>query len=246
LIKFLDAQQSLSVQVHPSAAVARRLGGRVRIKNEAWYVLGVEPDGVIYHGLEPGVTEEGFRSAMTTGRLEGVLRRIPVRPGECYDLPSGTPHALGAGVLVTEVQTPSDVTYRTYDWGRVDPKTGQPRALDLDRAIECIDFTRASPSPQQAVETRTDDGIQIRRLVHCVSFRIEHWRIDGPTDRDVRRGQMAVWILLKGGGTLSTGGRDGDMTFHKGDVLLLPAGLPTSVVRFNGPTALLHVTVPSA
>jgi len=245
LIKFLDAHQSLSVQVHPSEAVARRLGGRVRVKNEAWYVLATEPDGAIYHGLEPGVTAETFRQAMTTGRVEGVLRRVPVQAGQCYYLPSGTPHALGAGVLVAEVQTPSDITYRAYDWGRVDPNTGRPRELHLDQAIECIDFTTPSPSPQQAAQTQHRDGVETTRLVECDSFRIERWRVGAAGDQRLAGGQMAVWILLEGAGVLDVPRPGGKVRFRKGDVLLLPAALPASTVTFDEPATLLHVTVPA-
>ncbi len=171
LIKFLDARAWLSVQVHPNEAVARRLGGSVRVKHEAWYVLAAEPDGAIYHGLEPGVTAKDFREAMLTGRVDGILRKVPVRPGECYYLPSGTPHALGEGVLVAEIQTPSDVTYRTYDWNRVDPTTGQPRELHLDAALECIDFDSAPPPPIQKLPSSSD---QARTpLVVCDWFSID-------------------------------------------------------------------------
>ena len=113
LIKFLDARESLSVQVHPNEAVARKLGGNVRVKHEAWYILDAGPDGAIYHGLEPGVTAERLRNASLSGEMDGVLRKVDVSPGDCYYLPSGTPHALGAGVLVAEVQPPSAITYRT-------------------------------------------------------------------------------------------------------------------------------------
>jgi len=173
LIKFLDARESLSVQVHPNERVARKLGGTVRVKHEAWYILDAEPGGVIYHGLEPGLDADSFRQAMLTGRVAGVLRKIPVKPGECYYLPSGTAHALGAGVLVAEVQTPSDVTYRTYDWGRVDPATGQPRELHLDQAIECIDFDSPSPPPMQQPPQVTGRWAVVTRLVTCPSFVID-------------------------------------------------------------------------
>ncbi|NLX20982.1 MAG: class I mannose-6-phosphate isomerase [Phycisphaerae bacterium] len=171
LIKFLDAHAWLSVQVHPSEAVARRLGGNVRVKHEAWYVLAAEPGGAIYHGLEPGVTAAAFREAMLTGRVDGILRKVPVHPGECYYLPSGTPHALGKGVLVAEIQTPSHITYRTYDWGRVDPATGQPRELHLDAAIECIDFDAPSPPAIQALPPSRDKSRT--HLVACEWFTID-------------------------------------------------------------------------
>jgi mannose-6-phosphate isomerase len=245
LIKFLDAQQALSVQVHPSPAVARELGGNVRVKNEAWYILAAEPGAAIYHGLEPGVDAAAFREAMTTGRIEGVLRRVPVAPGQCHNLPSGTVHALGAGVLVAEVQTPSDITYRAYDWGRIDPSTQRPRALHLGESIRCIDFEAASPSSQQTVQTqRLDDGFEMSLLVACESFRIERWRIRAAGTRHLAGDTMMVWILLDGGGVLDVPS-GGAVRFGKGDVLLLPAEIPGWSATFDGPTELLHVTVPA-
>ncbi len=252
LIKFLDAQQALSVQVHPSPAVARELGGNVRVKNEAWYILASEPGSVIYHGLEPGVDATTFREAMTSGRIEGVLRRVPVAPGQCHHLPSGTVHALGAGVLVAEVQTPSDITYRSYDWGRVDPATGRPRALHLDESIRCIDFEATSPPSQQTGQTQHPaDGFEMSLLVACESFRIERWRIRAEGTHRLAGGRMAVWILLDGGGVLDVPQNvdvpknGGAVRFGKGDVLLLPAEIPAWSARFDGPTELLHVTVPA-
>lgn len=226
--------------------MACRLGGKVRVKNEAWYVLAAEPGAAIYHGLEPGVDAAAFREAMTTGRIEGVLRRIPVAPGRCHYLPSGTVHALGAGVLVAEVQTPSDVTYRTYDWGRTDPGTGRPRSLHLDEAIECIDFSTPSPPSQQAVETqRRDDGLTTSRLVACDWFQIRHWRVGSAGQRQLTGGQMVVWILLEGAGVVvGPQGRE-PVRFGKGDVLLLPAEVPTWSVTFDGPAEWLRVTVPA-
>ena len=173
LIKYLDAQTSLSVQVHPSEAVAARLGGRVRVKHEAWYVLAAEPGGMIYHGLEPGIDARNFKNAMLDGRVDGILRKIPVTPGCCYYLPSGTPHALGAGVLVAEVQTPSDITYRIYDWNRVDAAIRRPRELHIDQAIECIDFSRPSPPPMRTCKEQAEGCAAVKRMVSCKFFNIE-------------------------------------------------------------------------
>ena len=244
LIKFLDARESLSVQVHPTEKVARRLGGSVRVKHEAWYVLDTEPGGAIYHGLEPGVSVESFREAMTTGRVEGVLRRVVVKPGDCYYLPSGTCHALGAGVLVAEVQTPSDVTYRTFDWGRVDPGTGRPRELHLDQAIECIDFDSPSPPPMQDRSHLAAGPATITQLVHCPSFIIEKVRVGEGAQYPVPQGEPVVWIILEGGGTIEMKKGQTPVPFTRGNVVLLPAGLTGVRARTTAPSQWLEVTVP--
>lgn len=139
LIKYLDAREDLSVQVHPSPEYARTHPG-AHLKTECWYILHAEPGARIYKGVRPGVTREAFESALRSGSGQGVvelLGSVPAVAGECHNLPSGTVHALGAGVLVAEVQTPSDTTFRVYDWGR----TG--RELHIEQALACIEFHSA-------------------------------------------------------------------------------------------------------
>lgn len=243
LIKFLDAAEALSVQVHPTEEVARRMGGSVRVKHEAWYVLAAEPGAAIYHGLEPGVDAATFRQAMLSGQVEGVLRRVPVRAGDCCYLPSGTVHALGAGVLVAEIQTPSDVTFRTYDWGRVDPSTGRPRELHLDQAMECIDFGTPSPPPMQERSHVATISTAVTRLVACPSFNIERVRMSEGTQRDIPYAEPVVWIVLEGKGQVTwKSGRP--LEFRKGNVVLLPAALAEGIVSIAEPTQWLEVTVP--
>ena len=150
LIKFLDAADDLSVQVHPDEAYAAE-HAEAHLKNEAWYVLQAEPNSRLLKGLEAGVTRESFERAVADGTVEGLLTGLPAVVGECHYLPSGTVHALGAGMLVAEVQTPSDTTYRVYDFKRKDPKTGEERELHVDRALRCIDFSTAGTNPTPPV-----------------------------------------------------------------------------------------------
>ncbi len=246
LIKFLDARESLSVQVHPNEAVAKRLGGNVRVKHESWYILDAAPAGVIWHGLEPGVTAERFRAAMLSGEVEGILREVPVKPGECYYLPSGTPHALGAGVLVAEVQTPSDITYRTYDWGRVDPSTGRPRELHLDQAMECIDFDSPSPPPMQERSHVASLWTAVTRLVSCESFVIEKVRMVEGIEQRIPYAEPVVWIVLEGEGQIVWRPGADPIVFRRGNVVLLPAALRDTTVRITAATQWLEVTVPVA
>ncbi len=143
LIKFLDARENLSVQVHPSPAYAASHPD-AHLKTECWYILDAEPGAVIYKGVKDGVTRERFAAALQEGDGRGVVDLMvaaPAVPGECHTLPSGTVHALGAGVLVAEVQTPSDTTFRVYDWGR------QGRELHIEQSLACIAWGPA-PSPR--------------------------------------------------------------------------------------------------
>jgi len=245
LIKYLDARENLSVQVHPIEEVARELGGKVRVKHEAWYILDADPAGVIYHGLEPGVSRDGFVEAMRTGRVEGVLRKIRVRPGDCYYLPSGTPHALGAGVLVAEIQTPSDITYRTYDWGRIDPTTGHARQLHLDQAVRCISFDApCEPAMQQYLHLGTT-MTTVTRLVRCPCFVMDKVTMAQGAEQDASTEGFAVWILLQGLGRVEWGPGEGRLECRPGDVVLVPAGLTEAGVRAVTPVQWLEVTVPA-
>ena len=144
LVKFLDAREHLSVQVHPSPDYARA-HPEAHLKTECWYVVEAEPGSVIYKGVKPGVTRGDFERAIRCGQGEGVvalLDAVPAVVGECHNLPSGTVHALGAGVLVAEVQTPSDTTFRVYDWAAEYGRVG--RELHVEQALACIDFSPAS------------------------------------------------------------------------------------------------------
>jgi mannose-6-phosphate isomerase len=141
LIKLLDARENLSVQVHPSPAYAKTHPG-AKLKTECWYILDADPGSVIYKGVKPGTTREAFEAHIQGGTAVNDLISVPAVVGECHNLPSGTVHALGAGVLVAEVQTPSDTTFRVFDWGR----TG--RELHVRESLECIDFGPA-PAPMQ-------------------------------------------------------------------------------------------------
>jgi len=244
LIKFLDAQTSLSVQVHPTEAVARKLGGNVRVKHEAWYILAAQPGGAIYHGLEPGISAETFRQAMLTGQVDGVLRKILVQPGECYYLPSGTAHALGAGVLVAEIQTPSDITYRTYDWGRVDPSTGKSRPLHLDEAMECIAFGAEPPPAMQEHTPCSCAPTMLTRLVACESFVIDQIVAAAGAELPIAYQEPVVWIVLEGTGEIQFPPGGAPLAFGKGDVILLPAALSGATARTTADVKGLQVTVP--
>ncbi|MEX2218950.1 MAG: type I phosphomannose isomerase catalytic subunit [Phycisphaerales bacterium] len=148
LVKFLDARENLSIQVHPSPAYAAAHPG-AHLKTECWYILSADPGSVIYKGVRPGITRARFAADIERGAVVDDLTAVPAIPGECHTLPSGTVHALGTGVLVAEVQTPSDTTFRVFDWGRAG------RELHIAEALECIDFAPAPPATRwDALESR--------------------------------------------------------------------------------------------
>ena len=237
LIKFLDAEQNLSVQVHPDQAMARKLGGNVRVKHEAWYILEARGDAAIYRGLSKGVGRTDLAAAIAGGCVEEALQRIAVKPGQCYYLPSGTLHALGAGVVVAEVQTPSDVTYRIYDWGR------QGRQLHIAEAMECIAFDAAEPDqPRSHV---ADMWTTVTRLVACESFVMRKVRTVAGIEQPAGGGAMAVWIGLAGSAKLICEPAGLEVELGAGQVVLLPAGLTGTRVSTASDCEWLEVTVPA-
>ena len=174
LFKFLDACRDLSVQVHPDDARAARLTPPDFGKTEAWYVVAAEPGSRIYAGLAAGMDARDFAAAVRAGRCGELLHAFEPRPGDCIFIPAGTVHAIGAGLLVAEIQQSSDVTYRLYDWGRTGPD-GRPRPLHVEAGLEAT--TRLGPvSPVRP--TLTADPA-VRRLVTCDAFLFDEVRPAG-------------------------------------------------------------------
>lgn len=245
LLKFLDARETLSVQVHPDRATAKALGGRVRVKHEAWYVIASDPGACIYRGLKPGLGLDELRRALSDGLIESTLQRIPVRPGDCFYLPSGTVHALGAGVLVAEVQTPSDVTYRLYDWERVDPATGTRRELHVEQALKCISF---DPVPPESEQRRHVASLwtSVTSLIRCPSFTIERVRMIEGVEQPIPHAEMVLWMVLEGRGDVRCSDLKEPLRFARGDTVLLPAAMRDGIVRTHDRCMWLEVTVPIA
>lgn len=243
LIKFLDARDTLSVQVHPDEAMAQRLGGRVRVKDEAWYILDADEGGVIYRGVREGVDAESLRKAIEERRIESVLRRINARKGHCYYLPSGTIHALGAGVTVAEVQTPSDITYRVYDWDRVDPSTGRPRDLHLEEALQCISYDTA-PIVGETPEHLGTVWTAVTRLVRSESFVIERVRMIEGVEQPIQYAEFVIWIVLQGRGSIVCDSPASPVGFGVGDTVLLPAGVKDARIQTHDDCMWLEVSIP--
>jgi mannose-6-phosphate isomerase len=239
LLKFLDAQQMLSVQVHPSDAHPDLLPAGETGKTEAWVVLKAAPESLVYAGLKPGTTAVALRRALSGGAPTDDLARFTPRPGDGVFLPAGTVHSLGGGVVVFEIQQNSDVTFRLYDWDHIDAKTGQPRALHVEQALSCIDFAEPPVSP---VTPQVDAAIPGRqRLFHCEQFSL--WRVRTSDPFTVGAvGVPRVLVCVDGAGHVEHGGAVS--ASGRGDVLLLPAVLGQCVFRPTGEVTVLEVGLP--
>lgn len=230
LIKLLDAQDVLSVQVHPDPETCRRMGTG-EPKTECWYVIDAEPGAVIYKGLKEEVSKKQFAQAIEDGTAADLLAKIPVHPGECHFLPAGTAHAIGAGLLIAEIQTPSDTTYRVFDWNRTDD-AGRPRQLHIDEALQSIRFDITS----EALPVTT-----MGRLVSCEYFNVDQRHRSIGTESLLAAGQMKVLIVLTGGGTIVSATVE-PVEFKAGDCLLIPAAFE-GAATFDRDTVYLKVTL---
>lgn len=242
LLKMLDARQNLSVQVHPSPEYAAEHDD-AHLKSEAWYVVDCEPGAKIYKGIQPGTTPEQLRAALEKNTDEAVvplLVEVPVEPGDCHYLPSGTCHALGAGVLVAEVQTPSDTTYRVYDWGR----TG--RELHVEQAIACMQFGPAETGEAERRTTvNTGEGVEATRLVRTEYFRIDRLTAPAGAEGAIGSGLPRLWMVIEGAGELSCDAEPKTM-FDRGQTLLLPAAMTAGAWKMVEDATILEVTFPQA
>jgi mannose-6-phosphate isomerase len=245
LVKYLDARDWLSVQVHPNEADVVRLWPGEGSKTEAWFVLAAAPDSRVYAGLLPGVDEARLRSALRDGTVGECLHQFRPRPGDCVFLPAGTVHAVGGGVLMAEVQQTSDATFRLFDWDRRDAE-GRLRQLHVEEALACINWgagpvrpVRAEGYPRAAEGPR---GTTRQRLVRCDYFTLEYVRPDGPFTCG-GTGRLQVLLVLHGRGRLWTG--EGVWELAPGDTLLLPAALNAIACHPEGDLGLLLSTLPA-
>jgi mannose-6-phosphate isomerase len=242
LIKFLDAQQALSIQVHPRPRAAVSELKQVGVKHEVWYVIDADPGAALYLGLRPGVRPEDVHAAGSTSALAELLQAHVGQPGQCYNLPSGLPHALGAGLVVAEVQTPADVTYRLYDWDRLG-LDGQPRELHVEQALANIRYDVAEDEIIQSRQRPGAAGHPLERLVTCEKFLIDRVPFDAKAPPDLPRRELAVWIVLSGSGALVCA--EDRCDFGPGDVVLVPAQFAGGSVRVRAPGELLDVRIPT-
>lgn len=241
LVKFLDANDNLSVQVHPNAAYAASHEDAY-LKSEAWYIIAAEPGAVIYKGMQPGVSPQQLREALKTNTVESVLPllvTIEVKPGECHYLPSGTCHALGAGVLAAEVQTPSDTTFRVFDWGR----TG--RELHIEQAIENIHFGPCDASAFEPNTTIQGQYGPIRRLVASEYFRMDELKLKAGFEQNMVYRQPTFWMLIQGSCTMSCQDCD-DIHVAQGRTVMLPPGMESGQVHIDQDATIIEVTFPQA
>lgn len=225
LVKILDARDKLSIQVHPPADLAPSLNGEP--KTEMWYIVDAEPGAELYVGLKEGIDREAFQSGLDAGETAKQVHAIKPRAGEFIFIPSGRLHAIGAGLLIFEIQQNSDTTYRVFDWNRVG-LDGNPRQLHVEESMQCIDFSDVEPGMTPA---------QGDLLVDCEYFNVQKKTIAaGATAAVTTQGEFAI-VAVTAGCIESQG-----QTFHNGDFFIIPAAASSPPVFSSQEGAELLVT----
>ncbi len=231
LFKFIDANDKLSIQVHPNDQYARKHEGDLG-KTEAWYVVDAKPGATIICGLKKGATPESVEIGVKTNQLESELHEIPVKTGDVIYLSPGTVHALGAGIVIYEVQEASDVTYRLYDWGRVG-LDGRPRDLHIEDSLKVINYADTTEHQMQP---------KGNLLVTCPYFSIEKDEVQGSLDRELSD-RFEVVTAIAGMGEIAW--NNFTVPLKKGETVLIPAGLKQyNVNAGRDPLTLLISYVP--
>jgi mannose-6-phosphate isomerase len=219
LVKWIDAREKLSVQVHPPDGHPLLAPGE-RGKTECWFVVEAEPDATIYLGLRRGVDRAALQRELVRGTAEACLNVHPARAGDFFFVPAGVVHAIGGGVLLAEVQQSSDTTFRLYDWNRLDTATGQPRPLQIVEALDSIDFHAAPALPCPVRPGTLENHCVLLGEGQCPYFHVSWRRFEYAHEREAA-GRCHVWICLDGHGCLHHDGQS--MLFRRGDCLVLPA-----------------------
>ena len=240
LLKFLDAHELLSVQVHPSDAHPELIPAGDTAKTEAWVVIDAEKGSHIYAGLRSGTTSGSLRQSLDDGTITDHLVCIAPKAGDAVFIPAGTVHTLGDDVVVFEVQQNSDVTFRLYDWGHIDAKTEQPRPLQVDQALASIDFADSDGGLVTPFVVTTTP-VERERLFDCEHFLL--WRLRGDSPFNVGAAEMPrVLVCIEGSGWFEGGGSAYGV--DKGQVWLLPAVVGACEFHPNNAVTLLEIALP--
>jgi mannose-6-phosphate isomerase len=240
LVKFLDAHDRLSLQVHPNDAQARELAGVDRGKTEAWVILDAAPGSQIYAGLKPGIGRKELEAAITSGSLPDCVHTFQARVGDCFLIPTGTIHAIGEGVLLAEIQQTCDVTFRLHDWGRLGTD-GRPRQLHLEQALQCLDFGQGQVDP---LTPRLLTGISDNRVEElvCAEHFVIRRHIGSQAWARPDNDEFRILMLLEGQATVQW--LEGTESLQVGDTILIPAACPQTRVIPQGHCTLLETYLP--
>ena len=235
LIKFIDARQDLSIQVHPTDEIARKQG-KERGKTEMWYIMNSDSNAKLYSGLKKEITPEQYKEMVENDTICDALAQYNVKEGDCFFLPAGRIHAIGTGCFLAEIQQTSDVTYRIYDFKRKD-KDGNYRQLHTKEASECIDYHVENDYRTEYVPAKNQGAA----LVSCPYFSTAVYDLDEPMTLDYSElDSFVILIGMKGTGTI-TDNEGNTLTLNAGETILVPAS--TQTLKIEGTIKFLETYV---
>jgi mannose-6-phosphate isomerase len=237
LVKFLDASHTLSVQVHPNDELAMTLV-QDNGKTECWIIIESEPESVLYAGLQPGVTRQQFEDALQNDNCEALLHTFHPEPGDCVFIPAGTIHAIGAGIVLAEIQQMSNATFRVHDWGRTGPD-GAPRQLHIEESLQAINFEAGPVTPQIPHFLEKTEGYTRELLVSCPYFKIERLSL---LSRATIGQSDCCTILMSVEGKAVLNHENHSYDLIKGQTLLLPASAGPMQIETQDTAVLLSCT----
>lgn len=234
LCKILDAREKLSLQVHPPANKAAELGGEP--KTEMWWITNATPGAELYVGLKRGVTRAAFEKKIQEGNVAECFYRVPVKAGDAMFLPSGRVHAIGAGIVIFEIQQNSDTTYRVFDWNRVG-LNGEPRALHVAESLASMDFNDFEPTLVQSQFTGSD--IKSRQLVNDLLFSVEAMKLRSKAETSLKPCRLQIVAAVCGQLQISAGSVF--MNLAAGQFCLIPACLEETKIAVGSDATLLRI-----
>ncbi len=237
LFKFLDCNRTLSVQVHPNDEQGAKLDPPDLGKTEAWVVLSVEPGSKIYAGLKSGVTRDQVSAAINAGSCESCLHEFEPKVGDCVFIKAGTVHALGAGLVIAEIQQASDTTFRLFDWNRVDA-AGKPRQLHIAESLAVTDYTRGPVDAQQPAKTNSPGR---ERLVDCDKFVLDRLTLTRP---QAIGGDERFHLLVPLAGAITVSGDAVAEPLTLGQTCLVPAAAGSVNLVPSGDAVVLDIYLP--
>jgi len=243
LVKFMFPREKLSIQVHPDDAYAaaheQAAGGKG--KTEMWHALSSEPGAKLLLGLKPGTDKQKFLDAMKEDKLEEVFQAHDVKAGDTFFVTPGTPHTIGPGMVLCEVQEYSDLTYRVYDYGRVD-KNGRPRELRVEKALEVMKFGAAPPAKVAPLHL-PGERVHKTLLAACSYFATERWEFRATVEAESRLDCFELFVILNGSGHIHRQGSP--LPYQRGECWFIPAALGKFSLQADQSTSVIRTYVPN-
>lgn len=240
LIKFIDAKKDLSVQVHPTDEYAAVNENGQLGKTEMWYVLDATKDAKLVYGLAHTIEKDRLRKSLESGKIEKYLQKVSIKKDDVFFIEAGTIHAIGEGALIAEIQENSNLTYRLYDYNRVD-KNGKKRELHIDKALEVAELTRKAEPMQPLRILKYQPGMASELLSRCKYFEVYRMIVNSERRQEVyyQSDEMAYRVLLCIGGCGTLSYEDEMLNIYKGDCIFVPAN--SCKIRLHGQMSFLDV-----